>query len=119
MNIAVSCKNDSFRCFEVKLITFNPETGIKIYGEKDFCKIYISPKGEIKTPANLSEWQEVVTCEIKGDAFRKSKEEERKNQFDEEVEDSVIMYFSKSTGGSAVTIEKLYNNLKMAMLCSN
>ena len=130
MFIAVNCKDGSSRCFEVKLITFDPKKGISIYGEKDIksLRVYVSLTGDIKTEFSMpsSELNEVKNCKVPGMIFKKNEGELKEETWQglpayrkEDAEGEILVNswnVPEEAVGSIITkhcetVEQLYNNL--------
>lgn len=129
MFIAVNCKDGSSRCFEVKLITFDPKKGISIYGEKDIksLRVYVSLTGDIKTEFSVpsSELNEVKNCKVPGMIFKRNEGELKEETWqglpayrEEDTEGEILVesWNVSNAIGSIITkhcetVEQLYNNL--------
>ena len=74
MFISADCKNGSKFCFEVKFVSFCPEEGISIYGEKYINEnpcIFVPFEGEIKMTADTLDWYDVTDCQLPNMGFCK------------------------------------------------
>lgn len=106
MFVSVNCENGSSFCFEVKILSYNQETGLSIHGQDENFFVFVNTYGNIET-ADALESIKVESVELPDFSV-----------FQSDNTSGKVVITSDNNKKELVTIEDLYHRIKRSLFIS-